>query len=232
MDNQRSAEAIREVTILPITEFIYNDSDFQLAKKRLMQFLDQFKLSSIEESMIEKDLFLLENHQSLVHLSRYLEFFSNELVTFFDFVEKRKIYVIDPVKSRENYDRLTLDLNEYCGRIGGYSIANMKLYASLDEILSNGAIQIEGLRSMGSLDELVQAKLVEGYKAQQKAILDDFRRYKDNKYIILSYSNEERLKRLLDSCLDENLFLVRVKDAESIQLGQINCIEGHFPAFD
>lgn len=232
MDNQRSAEAISEFVILPVTEFIYTEEEFLFAKKRLMQFLDQFNLSSIEQSMIEKDLFSLENHQSLVNLSRYLEFFSNNLMTIFDYVEEKRIYFIDPIKTRENYDRLTLDLNDYCGRIGGYAIANMKLYASLDDILSQGVVQIEGLRSMGGLDDLVHAKIVEGYKAQQKAILDDFRRYKDNKYIILSYSNEERLKRLIDNCLDENLFLVRVKDAQSMCLGQINCIEGHFPAFD
>lgn len=232
MDSQRSTEALEEFIILPVTEFLYDTEDFVRAKDQLLRYLDQYQLSSIEESMIEHDLFALENHQSLENLSRYFGFFSSELVTIFDFVDQHKKYFIDPIKSKENYDRMTLDLNEYCGRIGGYSIANMKLYANLDELLLKGVIQIEGLRTLGRLDDVINAKIVEGYKAQQKAILDDFRRYKDNKYIVLSYTNEERLKRLIDSCLDENLFLVKVKENQPIERGQINCIKGHYPAFD
>ncbi len=231
MDTQRSMEKINELVILPVTELLYNQNDFLFAQKRLMSFLDRFKLSSIEEEMFKKDLFSLENHQSLSHLNRYFEFFDDEVVTIFDFANQRKIYFIDPIKSKENYERLTLDINDYCGRIGGFSIANMKLYANLEDILSVST-KIEGLRSLSSIDDSIHSKAIDGYKANQKAIIDDFKRFKDNKYIILSYTNEERLNRLLDMCLDENLFLVKIKDASSIRLGQINCIYGHYPSFD
>ena len=91
---------------------------------------------------------------------------------------------------------------------------------------------IEGLRTLGSLDYRIQAKEIAAYKAKEKTILEDFRRYKDNKYIILSYTNEERLNRLIDICLDEDLFVVKVEDPAKIRLGQVNCIRGDYPAFD
>lgn len=231
METQRSIENVNNIAILPVTEFIYDNNDFKEAKKKIFGYMDNYKLSEIESDMLNKDLFSLENHKNLTGLSRYLEFFNSEICTIFDFVEKKRIYFIDPAKSRESFDQMTLDLNEYCGRIGGYSIANMKLFKNFDVLLNSGNIEIEGLRSLGRIDYPVYSKEVESYKANQKEILNDFRRYKDNKYILLSYNSEERFKKLLEVALEEDLFLVKVNSAAEIKKGQINCFKGNYPAF-
>nr|MDE6655774.1 transcription-repair coupling factor [Anaeroplasmataceae bacterium] len=232
MDTQRSLEETNQCVILPVTEFMYDDEDYVSAKKKIMSFMDGFALSKIEAEQLNKDLFSLENHQNLNNISRYLEFFTPSLSTIFDFAELKRIYVIDPAKSREMFSQLELDLNEYCGRIGGFSIANMKLYENIDVILNQANVTLEGLRSIGGLDYTVGAKEIAAYKAQEKTIIQDFKRYKDNKYIIFSYTNEERFKRLLEVCLEENLFLVKITDVNKIEYGQINCIYGNYPAFD
>ena len=231
METQRSIEKIKSVNIVPVTEFIYDDFDFKEAKRKIFNYIDSYKLSKIEEDMVNKDIFNLENHQNLLGLSRYFEFFNNEITTILDFVPNKKVYMVDPVKSKEIYDHLLLDLNEYCGRIGGYLIANLKLFESFETINEKGNVYIEGLRTLGSVDYKLSVKDGFIYKGNQKQILDDFRRYKDNKYIILSYTNEERLNHLLDICLDENLFLVKVDDYKNLKMGQINCIKGDYPAF-
>ncbi|MDE5545930.1 MAG: transcription-repair coupling factor [Anaeroplasmataceae bacterium] len=232
METQRSLEETNHCVILPVTEFMYDDTDFISAKTKIMSFMDGFSLAQIESDQLNKDLFSLENHQNLDTISRYLEFFNPNISTLFDFVELKRIYVIDPAKSREMFDQLELDLNEYCGRIGGFSIANMKLYENVDNIFGQANVTLEGLRSIGGLDYTVGAKEIAAYKAQEKTIIEDFKRYKDNKYIIFSYTNEERFKRLLEVCLEESLFLVRVDDVDKIEYGQINCIYGNYPAFD
>lgn len=232
METQRSSNEILRCTILPVTEFIYDDIEFLPAKRRLMGFLDQFALSEIENNMIQKDLFSLENHQNLNNISRYFSFFNADVTTIFSFVEQGRSYFIDPMKTREMYEQLTLDLNEYCGRIGGYSLANMKLYENLELLLQNGNVLIEGLRNIGALDCTAYAKEIVAYKAKEKDIIADFKRYKDNKYIIFSYTNEERFKRLLEVCLEESVFLVKVNSLDKIEYGQINCIYGNYPAFD
>jgi hypothetical protein len=45
--------------------------------------------------MYKKDLFNLSEHKSLDTLSRYLEFFDDSKTTVFDFVDKKRIYLID-----------------------------------------------------------------------------------------------------------------------------------------
>ena len=232
METQRSIEQIMSVNILPVTEFIYDDIEFKEAKRKIYNFLDQFKLSPIEEEMINKDMFSLENHQNLLGLSRYFEFFNSDVCTILDFVDNKKVYMIDPIKSKEGYDHLLLDLNEYCGRMGGYVISNMKLFENFERSIDKGNVYIEGLRTLGNLDYKLNIKEGTSYKGNQKEIINDFKRYRDNKYIILSYTNEDRLKKLLDICLDEGLFLVKVKDSKDIKLGQINCIYGDYPTFN
>ncbi|MBD5390756.1 transcription-repair coupling factor [bacterium] len=232
METQRSIEELLNCVVLPITEFMYDLKEFKQAKTNILNFMDQYKLSPIEQEQLNKDLFSLENHQNLNHISRYMEFFSSDISTIFEFVDQKRIYFIDPAKTREMYEQLTLDLNEYCGRIGGYSIANMRLFENIDVLFSKSSVMIEGLRSIGALDYTVGAKEVSAYRAKEKAILEDFKRYKDNKYIIVSYKDEQRLKRLREVCLEEHLFLVQVKDASQFAYGQINCIQGDYPAFD
>lgn len=232
METQRSLEEITQCEILPVTEFIYDKEDFIVAKKRIMSFMDQYKLSAIEQDQFNKDLFLLENHQNLDNISRYMEFFNTEISSIFSFVEQKRIYMIDPVKSREMYEQLVLDLNEYCGRIGGYSLVNMKLFENIDCIISQANVCIEGLRTISSIDYTIGAKEISAYRAKEKAIIEDFKRMQQNKYIIFSYTDEEQFKRLLEVCLEEHIFLVKVQSVDEIYYGQINCIYGKYPAFD
>lgn len=231
METQRSTTPVSSVTILPVTEILYDDVDFRLAKDRIGHFLDSFQLSSVEEEMIQKDLFSLEHHTNLSGLMKYLEFFNPDVKTIFDFVSDKRIYWIDPVKCKENYDRMVLDLEEYCGRIGGYSFSHMKLFSPLSSISASANIWFEGVRSLGKVDMEIPIHEIPLYYAKEKAIIEDLKRYKDNKYVILSYQSEERFRRLQEVCLEEGLFVVKVEREDQIRLGQINGIAGNLPAF-
>ncbi len=232
IETQRSIDKINEVTILPVSEFIYSKEEFSLAKEKILSFMDQYKLSTIEEQTYKQDLFKLEEHKFLDSLSRYLGFFESSLSTLFDFVDKKRVYIIDPVKAKEGYERLVLDLNEYCGRIGGYSIANMQMFRDFNIILSELNIQVEGLRSLGSIDYQVYAKEIAPYKANQKVILEDFIRIKNKKILLVSIKNEERYKRLYDYFLENNIFINKITDLKDAKLESINVIMGDYPAFE
>lgn len=231
-DTQRSMTAIDQITVLPVSEFIYSDEEYKLAEKKILAFMDQYRLSPIEEQAYRQDLFKLEEHKSLDTLSRYLEFFDANLSTVFDFAEHKRIYVIDPVKSREGYEHLVLDLNEYCGRIGGYSIANMKMFKDFNLVLGQANLWIEGLRSLGSIDYSVYAKEIAPYKANQKQILEDFIRIKNKKLLLVCIKSEERYKRLNEYFMENHIFLHRIQDISEAEAGSINVFMGDYPAFE
>lgn len=231
-ETQRSIQEIKEISILPVSEFMYTAEEFEIAKNKILGFMDQYKLSQIEEDDYKRNLFDLSEHNSLDSLSRYLQFFEENLFTILDFVENKKTIIVDPVKAKEGYDHLSLDLNEYCGRIGGYSIANMKMFADFNIIISQANLQIEGLRSIGNADYQVFAKEIIPYKANQKQILKDLISYKHRKVLVICLKSEDRYKRLNEFLLENDEFIHRIKDLSEACIGRINLIMGDYPAFD
>lgn len=232
IETQRSINKVAEINVLPVSEFIYSNDEYKIAKDKILAFMDSYKLSEIEAETYKQDLFKLEQHKSLDTLSRYLGFFDENISTIFDFVDDKRIYIIDPAKSKEGYDHLVLDLNEYCGRIGGYSIANMKMFNDYNLLLSKCNIQIEGLRSIGNIDYQVYAKEIVPYKANQKQILDDFNKLKNKKLLLVSIKDENRYKRLNEYLLENNVFINKIDNPLNAKRGSVNVIIGNFPAFE
>ena len=231
-DTQRSKEKIDEAVILPVSEFIYNDEELSLAKKKISSFLANQELSSLEDEMYKKDLENLSLHKSLNTLSRYLRFFENDGYTLFDFKDKKKIYFVDPIKSLESYEHLLLDLEDSCGRLGGYSLSKMDMFKSFKEIREFGDVEIEGLRSLGECDYILNAKPIEPYKGNPKTLLQDLLDYRVRKHLILSISSKERLNKLNDLLESYGLVLVNIKDIDKLAVGQIHYMEGGYPSFD
>ena len=229
-DTQRSAEEIDEIDIIPVTEFLYYDNEYENAKKKIELFMQNYELSQIEADGLKKDLYDLSVHKNLDSLSRYLEFFNNDLKTILDYSSNKKIYLIDPAKAKSNYDQMTLDLNDYCQRIGGYSMANMKLFYNFDLIRPN--VLVEALRSIGDIDINVFAKEITPYKANQKNIVDDLRKLENKKLVIVSISNEDRLKKFKELLLDNEIDFKTIDDLKDVTIGRINIIRDLYPAFE
>jgi len=230
-ETQKSIEKKNNVLILPVSELIYDDNDYKFARTKILGFEDNFSLSEIEEDIYKKDLSNLMMHKSLDTLSRYLSFFDESKTNIFDFVENKRIYLIDPKKSYDVYQRLELDLDEYCGRIGGYSITKMDNFINFKEIEKKGNIIIEGLSGIGDANLSVVATEIDPYHANQKNILNDFSTYRFKKFII-AITNKDRLKRLVDY-LDENGIIVRkINDFSNIKEGIIYSYDNYLPSFN
>ena len=232
VDSQRSIKKIDSCTILPVSEFIYNEEEFKLAKSKISSFLAGFNLSALEDEMYKRDLENLSLHKSLNTLSRYLRFFLNDGYTLFDFKENKKIYFIDPVKDNEAYSNLLFDLEDSCGRLGGYSLSHMDMFKPIKEILDKGNVFIEGLRSMGECDYLVNAKPIEPYKGNPKLILQDLLDYRVRKKLIISCNNKERLEKLNNLLEEHGLVLVDIDTIDKLSVGQIHYTKSPLPSFD
>ena len=232
VDSQRSKDRVKEALILPVSEFIYNEEELNIARGKILGFMDQFKLSSLEEDMYKRDLENLYLHKSLDTLSRYLRFFEGEEHLLFDFIDDKKVYFIDPVKSRTNYDHLLLDLDDSCGRLGGYSLSKIGMFADFKDIYELRDVEIEGLASLGMLDFNVGAREIAPYKGNPKLILQDLLDYRNKKKLILVINSKERVEKLNNLLEEYGLILVDVSNMEKAVCGQINYIKGNYPSFD
>ena len=231
VDTQRSIEKVNSISIVPVTELIYNDDEFVLAKEKILSFLDDYSLSQIEEEMYSKNLFDLENHKNLESMARYLTFFDDSKCTIFDFVENKRIYFIDPVKTKDMFNSIVLDLNEYSSRLGGYSVCNMDLFKNLDLLIFKANVLIEALRSFDYVDKNIGAKSINPYLANKKNIVKELTSYSTRTRLILAFRNEENYKKIYELFEDERIFIKRLHSVNDISGVGIYGFVGEVPTF-
>ncbi|MCR5113499.1 MAG: transcription-repair coupling factor [Acholeplasmatales bacterium] len=231
-ETQRSISKLDYVNILPVSEFIYGEEEFELAKRKILGFIDNFELSQIEEDMYKRDLEDLSLHKNLSALSRYLEFFDNSKTSLFDFCDNKRVYLIDPKKSEETYQRLILDLNESCGRMSGYSMASMDIFKNYKDIEKCGNVFIEGVRDIGGTDINVFAKDIVPYGGNRKVVLSDIAGYRVVKKLVIALENEDRRAKLSELLDEDGLFLTPVPDCSKIAVGQINYVKADVPSVE
>ena len=231
VETQRSIKKVDNALILPVSELLYDDNDFKFAKTKILAFTDNFELNQIEDEMYKKDILNLSEHKSLDTLSRYMEFFDESKTTIFDFVDKKRIYIVDYKKTEASFTRLKLDLDEYCGRIGGYSLSKLDNFLDIKDVINKSNILIEGLTGLGESDLKIKAIDIDPYHSNQKEILKDFSSYRFKKFII-AINNKERLNRLVEY-LDENGIIVRkTNDFSKIEPGIIYSYDNYLPSFN
>lgn len=232
VENQRSINNIDNISVLPVSELIYNDEEFKLAKSKIFEFINQYKTSQIEEDMFKRDLFDLENHKGLESLSRYIGFFDDTKSTVFSFVENKRIYIVDPIKAKEGYNHMIYDLEEYSSRLGGYSVANMNLFSSIDRLIDNANVLIEALRSIGKIDKNVFVKAVIPYQANKKAIVNDLVGLRTRRIVVLAFKDIERFKKIQELLEENNIFIRINNDLSNLCVGNIYAIIGSYPSFE
>ena len=231
-ETQRSIVKLDYVNVLPVSEFIYNDNELEIAKNKIYSFLDNYELSQIEDDMYKRDIESLTLHKNLGVLSRYLGFFDESNTSLFDFCDNKKIYLIDPKKCEETYQRLILDLNDACGRMSGYSMADLKMFKDYRYLENNSNVLIEGIRDIGGVDIKVYSKDIVPYNANRKLIAQDLISLKNRKKLIVSIDNEDRREKLAELLEENDCLMVHINDANKIAEGQINYIKGITPAFE
>ncbi len=230
-DTQRSIEKVNNIDIMPVSEFLFSNDEFKMAELRIKGYLADYNLSEIETDNYKSDLFKLSEHTNLNQLTKYLGFFNDDLKTIFDYKDNKKIYLIDPVKSKEIFNRLELDLNDYCARIGGYSLIKMKLYYDFNEIYKSSNVLIEGLRSLPSLDYEVNSKDIIPYGGNGKKVFEELIKLKNSTDLIVCLNNEDRFKSLKKLFDEDDIYLNRINDLADIKKKMVNIIFTNFPSF-
>ena len=229
-ETQRSIKEVDDISILPVNELIYDNEALKIAKDKIYTFMESFELSSIEEEMYKKDIIKLENHENLESLARYLEFFDEDKKTILDFAEDKKIYLVDPVKAKESFKRIDVDIMDYSDRLGGRSLLKMDLYYDYEKIVDIADCQFEGLRTLDNCDIIANAKNIDSYKGNQRLVLNDLNVFRKNTTLI-SILNKDRYNKLDELLFDNNIVLHQVSDLSRIGRGAINAINMYLPSF-
>ena len=206
-DTQVTFGEVNEIKVLPMNELFFTDEEKEIVIDDIEAYFHKHTLSDLEVKKYNQDLDQLYNRQNLDGLSFYMPFFKDSNHALFDFVEDKKIYIIDKYKMAKNDDRMQLDLEEYIKTYKGRTLLDIPFYFKLDEIYSYPHIEISGFTKIGSQDELViHARDPITYQGNYEAFID--RLLKEPETYILSMSQPARLDKLKELLEAKNISYV------------------------
>ncbi len=230
-ETQISFNRIDKINIMPVSELIYDNNTYQISRQNILGYIDNYKLSEIEDEIYKKDLFDLENHNNLQMKSKYITFFDNTKTTIFDFRLNKRIYIIDPKKCMLMYDNIKFDIDDYQTRIGGDSFRGIEYNYNFNDILNESNINIEGISSIFDDVYDINSKEIEPYYSNKNAIVKDFNDFKLQK-LIVSISDEKRFNKLKELLDDNNIIMKSIYDINNLNSNIVYRIKDEIPSFN
>ncbi len=224
-DTQRSYKEIDSISIKPVIEMLYTDTDLKRAIQGILNFKENTLLSDIEKNMIDKDINDLSLRENTSKLMRYIAFFYNESCSIVDFKENKKIYFIDPGKIEDIYKNMILDLNEYEGRLGGHFMSRLESFFNISFFKAN--VEIEGIRTLFDADINIGYEDVPYFKGNEALINKELAKYQSYRNILLSIERDEVIDKVKRSLFEHNIFynegsLTKPHDKSKIFFTKIN----------
>lgn len=224
VETQRSDNKIDSFNILPVTEFIYTDHEYDIVGNQIRTFVEQFQLSPIEDEMYTKDLENLRQHNSLDTLSRYTYFFNLNGDTILDLIDDKKIYLIDKVRIEQVMLEITRDVLEYSNGLSGTSFTKLPLLKPFKEIEDNIDIAIEGLNGIGLADIKFNVKSIVPYRGKKDLIANDLKTLSTKCAVVLFIKDEKRINNIKELMDDNNINYRIIESLNSLGFGTVNII--------
>lgn len=231
VDTQRSFEEVESFTILPVTEFIYNEEDLKTGMEKLNNFINKVKPNEYEMEHINKDITNLNTRNKIDNLIRYAKFFSN-VETLDKFIINPKIYLIDYKKTEDSYNKMIKDISEYCSSMDGNFLFDLDYFKSFDDIVNISNVISEGVVNIDYDGNDLFVSQVEDFKSNPDLILKYLKSNINDYTIIISLKNQIRFEHLSESLLENHLPYEIITEDKAIKELKINIIMNEYiPAF-
>ncbi len=214
--SQRSLEKIKEVTILPARELIYDSERREEIINKISHSLNEYleKLSKKDvkgfknkiEEKVKGDLEKFKEQYYFAGMDRYIAYIIDRpsIIMHYMDLEKTLIFLDEPKKFQIRYENLLYENYELCKAFleKGYLLPDsFEIYMSPEYILKN----IEGNKSVYfntlETEGRISSKLLNSYKGHFKILIDDIRKWKKDGYKIVVLSGGQSRGRILEENL-------------------------------
>ena len=205
VETQRSDKSeLKEITISPVIEFIYNKDNLNKGIKEIKLFLENNEISDVYQEIINRDIDNLLLREETESLTRYIQAFYDQEITISDYVINKKIYFIDEGRIEETFNNIMLDYNEYTKHFTSSGEENYLSFVKLENIKPN--VCIEGTKSIGKLDYKFDFEEISPYRNNINLILKDLRKYKNERKVLVSIKNQEHKDYLKRELFEEKIY--------------------------
>lgn len=228
-ETQRSIGEVESFKIVPVTELMYDEDKL---KNVLIKMAELKPTSIIEKDKIDRDINSLNLHKNTDNLLRYINYFEDSPMTLFDFVDNKKLYLIDYKKTEDAYNHMINDIKNYCEDIGGYILANLNYFKSFSYLEQNSDVISEGVVDVFKDATDYNVTIPEMLRADKSKIIGYLSSNIERNTVIVVMKSNGRIDGLKESLLDEAIPYKFITSPNEIDSRLVNIVrDTYLPSF-
>ncbi|MBU0997507.1 MAG: transcription-repair coupling factor [Firmicutes bacterium] len=233
IESQRSFENIKEIEIVPMTEFLYSSKMLKDLEKLIQSKLEMISFSDSARNRILEDLSRLQNHQELDRLNRYIPFITKKHLTILDLIEKPTVFFMDYHRIIDQYDLMVEEISDWYLSTDDYPKMSFELLYSLHELNYNQGVFIDffEFKYKQTFDTALSffGKEVLSFQGNTELFISDIRSDIANKTVIITASSLKMRTEIVDMMELNHLKYQLLTDNDLLYENQINIIvSDHF----
>ena len=225
VETQRTISKISEITIYPLVELIYSDLEGQRVIDKLKE---DIKIASKEEAeLIYKDISKIELRTDLETIHNYIDLFntSNSII---DLVDDKTIYVINEDKINALFHKTFDDINKHYLAIGSKVLNKYLTFIEEDNFFKKYQVKyIDSLVDHSNSFE-INVEEIANFNGNYSLLVKDITKRWHKTYVILSISSPDKLKRLKEYFLEEQIKYHTVADSTELLYDCVNIVSKEY----
>ena len=221
-DTQRSLESIKEVTILPATDLLYDESEVSQVIQEINHFNEQSECGDYQDNLDEEisiDIESLKGYDYSSRIYQYLGLFSSSTTLF--------SYFQQPLLITSGYDEIMQAYRQYVEETFFYThelqdmgkmVKGLTLYENIESIIKKANIQFIDFRTnekqISFLTREVQLSLL-----NEKQLIQQIKDYLVQNKILMCLDNNHQIQLMIDLLEDNHISYTMVGNDENIYNG-------------
>lgn len=245
IDDQRSIDMLKEISIGPATEMLIDEDSvkrsIQAIEVGLAKSLKNMKSEQQKELLIENiqyDLERLRNNQMNQDIFKYSALFYEEPASLLDYFSDESVVILDEIgRIHETYDQLDREEAEWYTNLleDGKIIQDVKMshsyvdaVAKSDHPLVYLSLFLRHVPHTSPQNILnLSCKQMQNFHGQMHVLKNELERWKKSNYAVVFLGvNDERAKKLKQVLEEYEIIATILTDKESVMSGNASIMEG------
>ncbi len=194
---QLSIEIIDSFKIIPASEVILSDLEFNSAVTKINDFINS--LTNEEEIEVYKDdLIKIIELEDREVLHKYISLIDGSSTSFINQIPNKKVYLVDEQTIHTSFERLVVDLDNYCDLLGSYKVFELNYFHKIEEVINAEFIRLEELVGINDDYSIVDVNVPYKYSGDFNKLTEDLKLYNNKKTIIFAIGNKHRFDLFRD----------------------------------
>ncbi len=229
VNTQRSLEHRDSFTIMPRTEFFYDDQSKQTMIENVQKVITKESFNKEAEERIKEELEALSEHQRLDQLSRYMRYLSPSLETITDYLETPIVIYLDEQRIKNHYQGIVNDLTDWVLEGDDYVKLNFDFIVDIETVRPYKSIIFNPLSGQNN-NQMIRLNGRESfaYHNDFQILKKDLMQYDHKKTVLVSLTDHSRFDHL-ESLFENEGVLHLVKPNEALYPKRINVVMTAIP---